>query len=291
MNARTRASIHTSEVLTVVSENTGQEYQIALGLPPSYNHEPEKSFPAIYVVDGNLLFEMVTGITRMMQLGREIPEVVVVSIGYPLEGFYGDDFNEFFIRRAKDLTAVVDKRYEQFLKDSFEIEHMEIETGGAEHFLNFVAEELTSVIEARYRVSSTNRTLLGHSSGGHFALYTLLHKPEVFENYVVGSPSLGFGEGVLFKMESEYAKQHKKLPGKLFLGIGDEEEYSSFSPAGYLGTIVSVSDFVRFAAIIRERAYDGMNFAKKVFEGYGHTDVVGPFISAGLKYVLANEKD
>ena len=92
-------------------------------------------------------------------------------------------------------------------------------------------------------------------------------------------------------MESEYARQNKELPVKLFLGIGDEEEHSSFSPVGYLGTLVSVSDFYRFAAIMDERGYDGLKFTKKLFEGYGHTDVVGPLVSAGLKNVFANEQE
>lgn len=291
MGRRIEASMHTSDVLTVVSENTGQEYRIAISLPASYDHKPKTSYPTIYVVDGNLLFELVTGITRMMQLGGALPEVVVVSIGYPLEGFYGDDFDQFFVRRLKDLTSVVDERYEEFRREALSTKHLEIETGGAEHFLKFVAEELTSLVEARYRVSSMDKTLLGHSAGGHFALYTLLQQPRAFQKYVVGSPSLGFGERALFKMESEYARQNKELPVKLFLGIGDEEEHSSFSPVGYLGTLVSVSDFYRFAAIMDERGYDGLKFTKKLFEGYGHTDVVGPLVSAGLKNVFANEQE
>jgi predicted alpha/beta superfamily hydrolase len=114
MNTRTAATIHTSEVLTIQSENTGQEYQISISLPASYDHKTDTSFPVIYLMGGNLLFEMVTGITRMMQLGGLLPEVIVVSVGYPLEGFYGGDFQQFFIRRARDLYAVVDERYEQF---------------------------------------------------------------------------------------------------------------------------------------------------------------------------------
>lgn len=289
MKTRTKASIHTTEVMTVVSKNTNQEYRISISLPSSYDYRPNISFPAIYVVDGNLLFEMVTGISRMMQQGRVIPEMVVVSIGYPLEGFYGDDFLQFFIRRGKDFTSVVDKQYEQTLGDLLKIDHMEIETGGAEDFLRFITEELTSMIEARYRINSADKTLLGHSTGGHFALYTLLNQPQVFQRYIVGSPSLGIGQGVLFNMESEYAKKHKELPVKLFLGIGEEEEHSSFSPASYLDTIVSVSDYFRFAAIIEDRGYRNLKFSKKLFEGYGHTDVVGPIISMGLKNVFAKD--
>jgi hypothetical protein len=73
------------------------------------------------------------------------------------------------------------------------------------------------------------------------------------------------------------------------LGIGEEEEYSIYSPAGYRGAIVSVSSFYRFAAIIKEREYAGLQFFQKVFEGHDHTDMVGPFVAAALKYLFSNE--
>ena len=103
-------------------------------------------------MDGNLSFGLVTGIARMMQLGGLIPELVV-SVGYPLEGFHGDDYLQFFARRAKDLTSVVDEKYEDFVRSVVKIEHLEIETGGAEPFRKFVTEELTAVIEGKYRVN------------------------------------------------------------------------------------------------------------------------------------------
>ena len=287
MITRTAASIHTSETLTVKSENTRQEYRISVGLPPSYDHKPETTFPVVYVVDGNLLFEMVIGITRVMQMGGLLPEFIVVSIGYPLEGFYGGDFQQFFSRRAKDLTSVMDEQYEQFVRQVSKNEQMEIETGGAEPFRKFVTEELPSLVETRYRASSEDKTLLGDSSGGHFAIYTLLRQPQSFQKYVVGSPSLGFGEGALFKMESEFAKQNKELPVKMFLGIGSEEEHAPFSPAGYLGEIVSVSDFYRFSAILQDRGYDGLQLTKRVFDGFDHTDVIGPIVAAGLRVVFS----
>ncbi len=105
----------------------------------------------------------------------------------------------------------------------------------------------------------------------------MLRHPRSFQIYVVGSPSLGFGEGSLFNMESEYAERHKEQPVKLFLGIGGQEEHSP-SPAGYLGTVVSVSDFYRFSAILQERGY----------EGFDHTDVGAPLVAAGLRNVFAN---
>ena len=131
MGLQTAARVHTSDVFNVSSENTGQDYQISVSLPASYFHKPETTFPSVYVLDGNLHFETVTGICRFMQLNRTLPEVVIISIGYLLEGFYGEEFNQIIIRRAKDLTAVVDRDYEQFARDAFKVEGIEIETGGA----------------------------------------------------------------------------------------------------------------------------------------------------------------
>ena len=94
------------------------------------------------------------------------------------------------------------------------------------------------------------------------------------------------GEKALFKLESTYAETHQELPARLFLGIGDQEEQAPFSALGHRGTIVSVSDFYRFAAILQERGYDGLQFTKRVFTGFDHTDVPGPIFAAGLRYVF-----
>jgi hypothetical protein len=134
MGSRTAATIHTSDSYIVKSENTGKEFQIKVGLPPSYDHNPEASFPVVYVMDGNLLFEIATGIARGMQLGNLIPEIVVVSVGYPLESFHGNDFYQFFVRRACDLTSVVDERYENFVRKVVQHEDLEVKTGGGRVF-------------------------------------------------------------------------------------------------------------------------------------------------------------
>jgi predicted alpha/beta superfamily hydrolase len=84
MNARTAAQIHTSEAWTLKSENTGQEYRISVSLPASYDHEPEKTYPTVYMVDGNVFYEMVTGAARLMAMSGLIPEVIIVSVGYPV---------------------------------------------------------------------------------------------------------------------------------------------------------------------------------------------------------------
>jgi predicted alpha/beta superfamily hydrolase len=310
VSERIPAQIHTSEAWMLKSKNTDQEYRISVSLPVSYDHEPEKTYPTVYMVDGNIFYEMVTGTARLMAMSGLIPEVIIVSVGYPLDSLYGDDWLQFFVRRSKDLTSVVDERYEEFVdslvndprrartavtkkKDYEELESSDakepetrIETGQAESFRKFMTQELPPLMEERYRTDPLDRTLLADSTGGHFAIYSLLTQPRSFSRYVVGSPTLGFGERALFKLESDYAEGHKELPARLFLGIGDQEEQAPFSALGHRGVIVTVSDFYRFTAILHERCYEGLQFTKRVFTGFDHTDVPGPVFAAGLRYVF-----
>ena len=79
----------------------------------SYDIDKAASFTVVYVVDGNMLFDMTAGILRGMNLNIECPPAIVVAIGYDMDG--GFDFREFPQRRSNDLTSVVDERYEDVL--------------------------------------------------------------------------------------------------------------------------------------------------------------------------------
>ncbi len=128
------ASIQSTEVFSLPSERTGEVHQIYLAFPGSYFSHPTQAYPVVYTIDANIAFEAVVGLARLMQLGGRIPEFVVVGIGYPLAGKYGDGLGEFFQRRARDLTSTTDERYGRFIADAFAVDGA-IETGGSEQFL------------------------------------------------------------------------------------------------------------------------------------------------------------
>ena len=283
----TVAGIQSTAVFSLPSERTGEVYQISLAFPASYFDDPTKAFPVVYAIDANVEFEAVVGLARLMQLGGRIPEFVVVGIGYPLAGNYGDGLAEFFTRRARDLTSTRDERYGRSIADAFNVEGT-IETGGSEQFLGFIADELLPLIEGQYRLDPGDRTLLGHSAGGHFALYALLSRPELFSRYAVGSPSLGLGAGRLFDQEEERASISTDLPVRLFLGIGSEEEPSAQSDSGYIEQIISVSLVNQFTDLLQGRGYQNLSMSTHVFEGHGHFDVFGPFVAAALDYLFSS---
>jgi predicted alpha/beta superfamily hydrolase len=111
-----------------------------------------------------------------------------------------------------------------------------VKTGGADKFLAFLKQELMPFIEKNYRASKEDKTYIGYSYGGLFAVYTLFHSPETFSRYIIGSPGIVWAnETNLFtRYEKEYAATHKALPAKVFMSIGSlesKEELEAFKKA------------------------------------------------------------
>jgi len=288
MDVQQRVSIHATESFTMPSESIEDTYRISVAFPQSYQKAQDRAYPALYVLDGNLLFDIVVGMSRLSALSGSFPELVVIGIGYPLGGLFGQDYRRFRVRRAYELTPEIDERYEALATERYGEAEIQVRTGGAERFRRFLLHELVPIVEERYRLDPEDRVLLGHSLGGLFVLHALFTEPEGFRRYVCGSPSLGVANHAMFAIEERYASKHDALPAALFAGIGDEEERAPTSPAGYHGQLVTVSDFFRFFAVVAERKYQGLRMRRRVFDGYGHTDVFGPIVSAGLRTVFAD---
>ena len=97
--------------------------------------------------------------------------------------------------------------------------------GGREQFLKFFKEELIPDIESAYRADPANRTLVGHSSGGDFALYALLNGRIAFGKFIASSP--GTAGGWVPTVE-DFANQGD-TPSKLYFSVGDLDEETTIA--------------------------------------------------------------
>jgi len=263
----------------IASKITGQDYEVRIYLPHSYPYHPDQNYPVIYVMDGNLFAEMVSGIARVMAFSRQYPEVIVTSVGYPLS-LHDEGFKKFVTLRGLEFTPVPDPEFEEEHQKWLGIK--EFRTGNARLFRRFLLAELAPVIEREYRVRPGDRTLLGHSASGLFTLYAMFSQPEAFQRYIVGSPPLRYADGLMFRIEGDYAAEHNALPARLFFGIGSEEEL--LQPK--LDAMVSVSAYYQFSAFLSSRNYAGFHFEHKVFEGFDHLSVPATLFAAGLRSVF-----
>lgn len=271
MTTLIHATLPGTEVRTITAQSNGQEYRISVALPLSYHSHPKQSYPTVFLIDANFYFGMVTELTRIMSRGDELPEIIVVGIGYPTGEPLAHANDEVTRLRARDLTPIPNPAT---IGDDRRL------TGGAPAFLRFIQNELIPLIEQDYRANAAQRVLAGHSFGALFTLYTLFDQPELFTGYVAGSPSLWYGKRVTFEYEAVFAEHHTSLPVKLYLGVGSLEEDIDYP---------MVSDFFQFVVRLESRNYAGLVLTKQIVENCDHRGFTAITFGAGLQAALSNQ--
>lgn len=220
----------------IFSELIADSFHVMVSVPEGY-YSSDKGYPVLYVLDGDVAFGMASSIARYLQIGENIPELIIVGIGYgSLDKSAGD-------KRRRDYRPT--------------------QAGGAENFLNFLNTQLISYIDSKYRTIPDDRIINGYSIGGLFALYTLFTKPETFNRYIIGSPYLVWDNYSIFIYEENSPDKIDEMKLSIFISVGSEEsDEKYFDPIDKLVTQ------------IQERNYTGLKLEAKVFDGSTH--LMGP---------------
>ncbi len=271
------ARIPMTEVHTLRSTNVdAQAYQVRVALPVSYGSRPEARYPVLYVLDADLVFGTVTEVTRALPIAQELPEVIVVGIGYAVESFVAT-----LGLRARDYTPTEDPVW---MEESFGQAVLPglpppEGTGGGPAFLAFLAEELAPFIDGRYRTVPGDRGIFGDSLGGIFALYALFHRPEAFRRYIVGSPSLWWDDEVTFGHAERFLADREDLSARVFLGVGSLEEEP---PADEFRMVSNVE---RLGEMMRSAGFPSLHVEWRVFDGETHMTVPPVLFTRGVRSV------
>ena len=202
------------------SYSIGDYYEIYVSLPKTYNESSQ--YPVIYVLDADWYFDGsherlshggVVGIaTRLAEKG-EIPESILIGIGYPGEIKRGRDF----------LTSYT-------------------------HFYRFLKDELVPFIDKTYRTNKEGRTLIGHSDGGFFTTYALFRYPDsVFTNFIAISGDFTKIDRYLFTEEiSLYRRARGVLPVTVYIAVGDQEEQRFVTSNKKMAETLKMREYAEF---------------------------------------------
>ncbi len=229
-------SLYNTTAKYITSETVADSFFILVSVPDGY-YSNANNYPVLYVLDGDIAFGMAASVARYLQIGENIPELIVVGISY------GSLTKSAAKKRRRDYRPT--------------------ETGGAENFLIFVNEELMPFVDANYRTIPDNSTINGYSLGGLFVLYTLFTRPESFDNYIIGSPNLSWDDYSVFDYEESSTEKIGDMPINIFISIGSEEsDERYFNPVDSLVTNIQQHD------------YSGVYLETKVFDGSTH--LMGP---------------
>lgn len=182
------------EIDSLYSEILKEQREIWVQAPEDTDNS--KKYPVIYVLDASKNFYSVTGMLKRL-MPREIPKSIIV-------GITNTD-------RTRDFTPT---------NVPFQRGHESKTSGGASNFLKFVEQELKPFINNKYPTESNN-TIIGHSTGGLFVLYTFLNHENVFDNYLAIDPSLWWDKEYLVKEVEEKINTKNLKEKSLYIAVAN----------------------------------------------------------------------
>lgn len=237
---------------------------------PSSPLDSAAALPLVVVTDAPYAFPLVRALrARVGQNGRNIEDFVLVGLAPPVgETSAGS--------RQRDYTPTVPRSRPG---------HYDGPTyGGAAEFLAFLREQALPFVAERHRIDPQRRVFLGHSYGALFGAFTLLTAPETFASYALGSPSLWFDDGVIFRMEAERARAHRELNARVLLACGS---YEAVRPGPrYNRDTDLVRDMQRFRRALASRRYRGLTVEDRVIADEDHLTVAPAIATRGLLWAL-----
>jgi predicted alpha/beta superfamily hydrolase len=230
--------IPNTEERVLKSKIMDYEYGVYVTLPPWYNDNPDKIYPTLYILDGNQYYVFTHEPLGSLIWGNMVKEHITISVAYrPGQINY----------RSRDFQS----------------------SNRANDFVKFFKRELIPFVEDHYRTSKKDRTLFGHSLGGHFTLYMMLNAPETFENYIISAPSVNAD---ILKYEEAFAAKHDDFPVKVFLASGENDHLTINAK--------------KFAEKFKSRHYPSLQYDEIYTVNGNHGTIQPTAYIEGLRFVL-----
>lgn len=193
-----KKALNIGETVEMHSTILNEERTINIYLPNSYHPDSAKTYHVIYLLDGSIHedFLHIAGNVQFCSLPwiHIIPESIVVGVGN--------------VDRKRDFTY----------PSHVERDNKELPTSGkSEKFIDFISKELQPLIQNNYKCSQ-EKTLIGQSLGGLLATQILFERPNMFDNYIIISPSLWWDDESILKSKLEAPLTNKSI----YVGVGNE---------------------------------------------------------------------
>lgn len=253
-------------VLDSVYSKSLKEYRkFYVQLPSDYTPTTNQKYPVVYILDGEVFLPTVNNVHNFYS-GGFMPEMVIVGISNHKN-------------RMRDLTT---SKVTEMYGMPFEQEN-----GEAANFSDFIETELIPFVEKKYPVTNF-RTLIGHSYGGLYTLYSLIHHPQLFSNYLAIDPSLDWDGQKLLK-EAERLLTTQKYNNKfLFMSLNGQLHMQN-SKVSLNNVMQDTTDFTLFARsniafsnLVHKNTKNGLLFDWKFYPKDLHGTISFPSIMDGL---------
>ena len=254
-----------TEVWDVPDPVSHRGYQVFVSLPASYQKEPSRRYPVLFVTDATYGFPVIGQISRRLNVERvRIQDFILVGLSYG---------------NGKDGTLSRDRDYTPTPNGPHDTPAGAV-LGHGPAYQAYLRDHVMPFIAQRYRTDPRRSLFLGHSYGGLLGAQILFTDPGMFSGYILGSPSLWYDKHHIFDMEAAYAARHHDLPAKVYMYVG-EYEGKPFNPVDDL-----VADNRELEERLKKRKYPNLVLKSEVLNDEDHLSVAPRGFTHGLKYLL-----
>lgn len=176
-----------SHVLTMPRASNGVDYVLIVHVPDACR---AGGCTALYVLDGLAWLPTFAKTEDELIARHRMAQQILVGIAYANAVNTGD-------LRKHDFTPAFGRTPNR--------------TGGADAFLQVLRDEIIPYAEAHLPIEPSERGLAGHSYAGLFAAYALAQAPDLFNRYLIMSPSLWFDGGKIYDVAITPAEHRRTV--------------------------------------------------------------------------------
>ena len=226
-NGNSTTHIETEIIDSLFSDALNESREFWVKLPENYHPNGHTKYPVVYLLDGFSLKNNLEAVYNNYW-GHYLPHMILVGVSNRTN-------------RTRDLTiSKINERRGSA---------MNVETGGADNFKQFIEKELIPYIDKTFP-TTPYRTLIGHSYAGLFTLDMLINNKHLFKNYIAIDPSIEWDNQKLLIQAKEKLKSESFKGKSLFVSLAAEQLHMQNHSITIDNIMKDTSEYTLFARSI-----------------------------------------
>jgi predicted alpha/beta superfamily hydrolase len=246
------------------SEAVQTRYSIEVVVPSDAPSSGTK-YPVVYCMDWYIIGDYLKALPKLTRLGHLIEPCILVGISQ------GDTQDAWATMRTRDYTPA--RPTDEYSIHNTYPAALDL-AGGAAKFTAFLKDELIPQIDSQYPSDPTRRCFVGYSLGGLLGVHILTTNPELFQYYLLGSPSMWFNEYYLIpELESVPADRLRAIK-KVYLSAGEEESWEM------------LKSFAMVRAALEDKCSASAKLKTQVVDESGHVGAMPTALYDGMRFLF-----
>lgn len=174
---------------------------------PEEMEKHKDSIDLLVLLDGDEYFKMASDVIELNEYDEVIKPTIIIGLPSTFE------------LRWKYYTPTFLPYGERYKQDSI----LQSTTGHFGEYAEFIEKELIPEISKNYKIKFINKTIFGHSLGGLGAISFYRYKPELFNKYIIASPSTNWDGFFMTKYYRDTLTKGTINNNRIFISVANND--------------------------------------------------------------------